>query len=300
MKTARPCVALCGSRRKRGFTLLEIIVVLLVFSVMAAMAYGGLNSVLKLRRGVEDSMQRTADLQRAYLRLRQDFQNVRDRPARDEFGEPHAPLMIDRDAVLTMIRGGMRNPLGGSRSSLERVRYRVKDRALMRASWTAVDLPEKSQPAELALLKDIQEVRWRFLDTAYEWQTQWPDTSQAVARGSTAAYPPPSAVEITLVTKDWGEVRFLFRTPQASLVAAGSGSGSGAPGAATAGRPAQLTKEGLLPASTLTSPGTTPAVRDPVDPVPTPTTPEPSELVPDPVPETPPDPGIPSTGDPEL
>ncbi|MGQ0528471.1 MAG: type II secretion system protein, partial [Panacagrimonas sp.] len=37
-------------RPGRGFTLLEIIVVVLVFSVMAAMAYGGLNSVLKTQR----------------------------------------------------------------------------------------------------------------------------------------------------------------------------------------------------------------------------------------------------------
>lgn len=298
METFCPRLPAYTSRRKRGFTLLEIIVVLLVFSVMAAMAYGGLNSVLKLRRGIEDSMLRTADLQRAYLRLRQDFQNVRDRPARDEFGEPHAPLLIDRDQILTVIRGGLRNPLGGSRSSLERVRYRVKDRALMRASWTAVDLPERSEPAELALLKDVQEVRWRFLDTGYEWQTQWPDTSQAIAPGNTAAYPPPIAVELTLVTKDWGEVRFLFRTPQASLVSGDGGAGSSSTGSPS--RPGLITKEGLLPASALTSAGTGPVVRDPLDPGATPDTPQASDPTPDPEPDTSPDPGIPSTGDPEL
>ena len=63
MRTPRPSRHIgCRVPRIGGFTLIEIIVVLLVFSVMAAMAYGGLNSVLRTRRGIEDSMQRTAEL----------------------------------------------------------------------------------------------------------------------------------------------------------------------------------------------------------------------------------------------
>jgi len=79
--------------QQRGFTLLEVIIVVLIFAIMSAMAYGGLNSVLKTRVAVEASMQRTADLQRAYMRMRSDFQNLAMRPIRDNFGDTQPALL---------------------------------------------------------------------------------------------------------------------------------------------------------------------------------------------------------------
>lgn len=233
--------------RDHGFTLIEIIVVVLVFSIMSVMAYGGLRSVLDTRRGIETSMQRTAELQRAFLRLRNDFQNLRDRPARDSFGDAQAPLMMDREGEVTLIRGGWRSPLHSARSSLERVRYELKDGALRRASWKVVDLPQQVEPVDLALLKGVDELRWRFLGADREWREAWPSDAQASFEpGASAAAPPPLAVELTLVTKDWGEMRFLFRTPQAGLAR-----GSGADGGGSEGASALITREGLLPITQL-------------------------------------------------
>lgn len=262
-------------RRSSGFTLIEIIIVVLVFSVMSVMAYGGLNSVLRTRRGIEDSMQRTADVQRAYQRLRADFQNLRDRAARDTYGDAQAPFALDRDGVLTLIRGGRRSPMQTGRSSLERVGYRIEDRVLRRTSWPVVDLPQESKPADLPLLANVEELRWRFLDPAGQWQTRWPvNESQGGALSASAAEPPPLAVEMTLVTKDWGEMRLLFRTPMAGLAARSASAGDDG-GASPGGDSALLTREGLLPASALGIGGkaTPPAQGDNTDDSPSPPTP---------------------------
>lgn len=283
-------------RAEHGFTLLEIIVVVIVFSVMSLMAYGGLRSVLRTRTGIESAMTRTADLQRAYMRLRNDFQNLRDRPARDEFGDAQAALSIDRDGQLRLIRGGQRNPLGTSRSSLERIQYTFKDHAIYRATWRVIDLPQKSEPVDLVLLGNVEEVRWRFLDTAYEWQKEWPADAKSRGAGeSSAGDPPPLAVEITLVTKDWGETRFLFRTPQAGLV---SGSADGDPaqgGGSIVSRRPLITTQGLLPSSAMGTSGARPEPggQKPDNDSETPT----EQPQPAPEPETPPDPGIPSSPD---
>ena len=252
----------------RGFTLLEIIVVVLVFSVMAAMAYGGLNSVLKTQRGIEESMARTADLQRAFLRLRGDFQNLRDRATRDAFGDEQAPFTLTRDGQIDMVRGGWRSPVYSGRSSLERVSYQFKDGVLRRLSFRSVDLPQQAEPADLALLKEVEEVRWRFLDGSDEWQTEWPPRAMSESGDTTrASQSPPRAVELTLSTKDWGELRFLFRTPLAGLSVEG----------------AVMTREGLLSLESLGLGVTPPVAQQPTENE-APQTP--SE--PQPEPETPP------------
>lgn len=195
-----------------GFTLIEIIVVVLVFSIMATMAYGGLNTVLKSRAAIEESMERTAAMQRTYLRLRGDFQNLRNRPTRDGFGDLQAPLAANRDGGVSLVRGGWRNPLYLPRSSMERVSYELDDNTLMRASWRALDLAQDAEPVNLPLLEGVQELRWRFLGEGEEWSESWPPERNAAVDENAASHPPPRAVEITLVTRDWGETRFLFRT----------------------------------------------------------------------------------------
>ena len=70
--------------RNGGFTLLELVVVLAIFGIVAVMAYGGLNNVLKARVAIEDNLQRVSELQRAYLRMREDFQQLQPRAVRDD------------------------------------------------------------------------------------------------------------------------------------------------------------------------------------------------------------------------
>lgn len=241
--------------RAAGFTLIEVIVVVLVFSIMSVMAYGGLRSVLDTRRGIEASMQRSAELQRAFLRLRGDFQNLRDRPARDNYGDAQSPLVMDREGTLVFVRGGWRSPLQSARSSLERVRYRVEDGVLRRATWKAVDLPQDGEPSDLPLLRKVDEVRWRFLDASREWREQWPARAGgALGADEESLAAPPMAVEITLVTRDWGELRFVFRTPQAGLARGSSTAGDGT----DAGDSSLLTREGLLPIEQLQVPASSP------------------------------------------
>lgn len=242
-------------QRVAGFTLLEIIVVVLVFSVMAAMAYGGLNTVLRTREGIEAAMTRTAELQRAFLRLRTDLQNLRDRPVRDGFGDAEPAFSSAEKGPVSLVRGGWRSPLDSSRSSLERVIYTFEDGELRRASHPVLDLPQRTDPVELTLLTGVEEVRWRFLDATRQWQDRWPPRArQSGDRASLAAVPPPLAVELILVTRDWGELRLLFRTPVSQL-ATGTGGGSGL-----------LTVRGLLPARAAGATPSPSASDDPTEP----------------------------------
>ena len=64
-----------------GFTLIELVLVIGLFGLLSVMAYGGLRSVLTARANIEASLDRLAEAQRAYWRLREDLQQLTPRPA---------------------------------------------------------------------------------------------------------------------------------------------------------------------------------------------------------------------------
>lgn len=197
-------------RPARGFTLLELIVVIAIFAVFALMAYGGLDSVLKTRAHVEEALDRTATVQKAYMRLREDFQQVRNRPARDGFGDLQGALRTDRDGRrVELTRGGWRNPLLLPRAGLERVSYRLDDKKLKRESFRVLDQAQDSKVVELVLFDDVRELQWRFLDSDRQWHERWPPDDPN--RSANAAPPVPLAVEMKFESKQWGQLRFLFR-----------------------------------------------------------------------------------------
>ncbi len=230
----------------RGFTLLELLVVILIFGIFATMAYGGLNSVLNARHRIEDSLARTAEYQRAYVRLRDDFINGSGRTIRDGDGLFQGALLFDSyNRRLEFSRGGWSNPALLPRATLERVSYFLDDSQsgnyrLIRRSWRVLDRASQSEPVDLVLLDHVEQIQWRFLDRELHWQTQWPASNSGVPDRSsgTGSVPPPKAVDLTLSTRDWGELHYLFRfgaehTDCWGGTPGGSSGGTGAPSGAS-------------------------------------------------------------------
>jgi len=212
---ARPHAPAHPRERRRsnlaGFTLLELIVAIGVFAVMAAMAYGGLSAVLNTRASIERVSARTTLYQKAYLRLREDFQNGAIRGIKDENGQARPALFYDtyRQRV-EFTRGGWPNPLGLPRTGFQRVAYSVDDKGrLIRESWNVLDRAPRSEPDDLLLIDGVDKFAIRFLDSKLQWQEQWPPQSDV---DTTAAVPDlPLAVELRISTRDWNELRFLFQ-----------------------------------------------------------------------------------------
>ncbi len=194
---------------QRGFTLLELIVVIAIFAIFAVMAYGGLNSVLSTRVQVERAQDRLAALQKTYMKLRDDLQQVAARPTRDGYGDLQPAVRgLDSPVLLDFTRGGWRNPALVARSTLERVSYRVEDGSLIRASFRVLDQAQDSKAQNAVLLEQVGAMKLRYLDADRQWRTRWPPDSADIAA---AEQPPPLAVEVTLETRDLGDIVYLFR-----------------------------------------------------------------------------------------
>jgi len=215
-----------ASRQQAGFTLIELLIAIAVFVVMAAMAYGGLSSVISTRETVTAALERSKTLQMAVWRMRQDIEQIVDRPVRDSFGDSQPAITGSPDLGLQFTRNGWRNPLGDIRSSLQRVAYRIdEDDNLVRAYWRVLDQAQDSAPVESTLLEDVSDLEWRFLDGDREWRDRWPvdaapgaiptvDPTTGAAQQA-RRYAPPLAIELRVTTPEWGDLRLLFMVPGA-------------------------------------------------------------------------------------
>lgn len=205
-------------RKLRGFTLVELLVAITVFSVLAAMAYGGLRSVLTSERAIDQAAQRLKTIQQAMLFMGRDLAQLSGRGIRDEYGDSQPPLRSQAQSLtaLEFTRGGWSNPAGQMRSSLQRVGYAVEEKQLIRYSWPVLDRAPDTEPQRYALLDDVRSMKLRFMDEKQTWQESWPPLSSGIASTQPGL---PRAVELSLELDDLGVVRRLFEIDATAIVA---------------------------------------------------------------------------------
>jgi general secretion pathway protein J len=201
--------------KQQGFTLLELLVAIAVFTFIAAAAYTGLRSVLFNQAAIEVESERLAEIQMAFYILAQDIQQAAPRPVKDEYGDSQPALQSDDldDHILQLTRTGWDNPLGQKRTNLQRLAYRLEEGRLIRLYWDTLDRSGISEPRQTTLLEGVQSIVVRFLDTENRWQTQWPLPESP--GGDISATSPqqvllPRAVEWQVSLEDWGDITRLF------------------------------------------------------------------------------------------
>lgn len=198
-------------RLQGGFTLLEVLVAMAIFSIVAYMSYGGFDAVLRQQQILEQSSARLRDVQYTVRQLVKDFAQMQPRPIREELGEgSQGALIADGRELLAaeLSRAGWSNPLGRNRSTLQRVAYRLEDGVLIRSYWPVLDRLLEEEPAETELLDGVVDFRLRFLPGDEDWVEVWPAPN----------LPPdprllPRAVEIVIELEDWGEITRLVEIP---------------------------------------------------------------------------------------
>jgi general secretion pathway protein J len=205
----------------QGFTLLELLVALAIFSLIAVMAYGGLETVLNQQARTQENAESLAALQKTYLVMQRDIEQMVPRPIRDEYGDSQ-PALIGT-TLFQFTRGGWNNPANHPRSTLQRVGYSLQDQQLMRYAWMVLDRAQDSAPVQQPLASDIKSMQVRYLDQTGDWQEQWPPLQAGSNPGTNPSQPGnitganpmdyPKAIEITLEHARFGTLVWLFQLP---------------------------------------------------------------------------------------
>lgn len=197
-----------GRRPQRGLTLIEVLVAMAIFAIMAALGYGALNQTLASAEILSDRMARLQAIQGAVRRLEQDFMQLAPRPMRREFGQPMEPALgtAPMGIGLEMTRAGWSNPAGLPRGTLQRVQYFMEEDVLVRMHWNVLDRTVANEPVQVELLDDVERFDVRFMLDNGEWVDEWPPGLPAGAGGLRQR---PRAVEILLALPNEGEITRL-------------------------------------------------------------------------------------------
>lgn len=187
---------------RTGFTLVEVLVSLLIFGLIAAAGSAVLSTTIDNRFAVKAASDRTADLQRMRSLLRSDLGQAAARRSRGPTGRPEPQPMVGAqnpgDPALVLTRAGWSNPGEQPRPSLQRVEYRLVEDRLERRISTHLDGARLGPPQ--ILHRGVRELKVSFLRSGAE----------APAYTATLDRPLPDAVRVTMTLDDYGPVDQLF------------------------------------------------------------------------------------------
>jgi general secretion pathway protein J len=198
--------------RPGGFTLIELLVAMAIVAIIGVMALGGLSQVINQQAVARTRAERWQKIQFAMRVVVQDLAQLQPRATREELGEAYQPALLaspNAQFALEFSRGGWANPGGFPRGTVLRVAYNWEGDKLVRFHWPVMDRTLSTAPVRTELLDRVENVEVRFLDSAGEWQLDWPTLQMSGPQRLVAR---PRAVEFAIELEDFGRVFRLVET----------------------------------------------------------------------------------------
>lgn len=186
--------------RQAGFTLIETLVALFVFALIAGMATFILGSSAEASRHVEAASEELQALQRTRAALRGDLSMMAPRPTRGPEGDMRPPLTgtDDDGTLIAFVRRGPPNLGENVRPGMQYVEWLANSEGLVRRASRHLD---GAEPGPDALLLPGA----RDIGIAFNVEGAWSDRLDPDA-------PQPAAIRLTLTHPRFGRVEQLFLT----------------------------------------------------------------------------------------
>ncbi|MCX2779734.1 type II secretion system minor pseudopilin GspJ [Microbulbifer thermotolerans] len=211
---------------QRGFTLIEILVVLVLVSIISIGSYALLDTFNGTDRVLELRAEELRRFSMTMYRIDDDLRQLTARPVKNAYNGYEPALRGDTDE-LEFTRLGAANLTGEPRGELQRLSYSIgfaegdddgfeeePAAVLLRSRWQVLDRAPDSEPLTEPLLAGVESLSLRYYDANTEtWLDQWPPITSASSTGNVQTSL-PRAIEFVLVTRSGGEMRRLFSLPQ--------------------------------------------------------------------------------------
>lgn len=186
--------------KRNGFTLVELVVALFIFGLLAAASVALLSFSVRAQASAGERLDRIAAERRLSALLSSDLGQALPRVVRDTSGAPARAFTgtsgNNSGVVLGYVRGGWTNPDEAPRSSIQRVEIALDRGRLERQAFAMTDGAPAGAPTLLA--DKVERVRLRYRDDG-DWQSDWSVPSRQAL---------PRAVE--LIIKREGDAPLLL------------------------------------------------------------------------------------------
>lgn len=185
------------SRAEDGFTLVEVMVALMIFGMIAAAGVAILSFSIRAQSASGARLEGDAAMARTIAALSADLAQAVPRASRDEGGTLR-PAFVGEGGSVSLVRGGWTNIDAAARPGEQKVEWRLEGTTINRIGYPQIDgaAPLPSAP----MLPRVTALRWRFR-YAGAWNDRW-DGSGGV--------PLPQAAELTLRQTDGTVYRAMF------------------------------------------------------------------------------------------
>ena len=199
--TGREPFAAVG-RPSAGFTLIEVMVALLIFAMLALAGIGILSFSIRAQSATGAKLDDDAALNRTLSALSADLAQAVDRRTRDEQGTTLPAFAGEAGSaaapMVRLVRGGWSNLDGAARPSEQKVAWTLDGHALERVVWPQLDGAAPLVAAAMLDRVKAVTIRYRFRGA---WSDRW-DGANGVAL--------PQAMEWRIVRDDGTEYRQLL------------------------------------------------------------------------------------------
>ena len=193
--------------RERGFTLVELLVALTIFGMLAAAGVALLSFSVTAQAASGEKLDAIASVRRVSAVLTSDLAQALPRIARNEAGD-RQPAFTGNDGsdelLMGFVRGGWSNLDDQPRSTLQKIEYRLVEGRLERRAFPMVDGAAPAEPAVLADNVESLALRYR---TDEDWRERWDPQKPELM---------PLAVELVITRRGEAPLRQVFLVGGAS------------------------------------------------------------------------------------
>lgn len=171
-------------RRAIGFTLIEVMVAVAIFAVIASIVGPALFQFLEVREKATAKQDQLEGLQKTFLFLSNDLRYASNRLGKNEFGEPaDATMTVGDDSLIELTAAYPDLNLGGL-GVPRKVSWQLEDGVLQRIQSPVMDPDGDTRVLKQSVLSDVKDVEFELSiveegrdNTSKKWdeQTRLPD-----------------------------------------------------------------------------------------------------------------------------
>lgn len=197
--------------KKKGYTLIEVMIALSVFAIIATITSTVMYHVFNTRARVAAQANQLAQLQWVMTLFQHDITQFVPRSIRSNDAHIFSAF-TGTQYYMEFTRGGLVNPNAvAQRSTLKRIAYLCKGKKLIRRSWPSLDMPERNQFEDRILLRHLKHCSFAYVSQYHQIVPEWHVyTIQAKQKVESL----PAGVQLLIDPFGWGKMDMLFVLPE--------------------------------------------------------------------------------------